>query len=352
MLNNNIVKLTNESTIIYEQIKKFLTKHAYNSEKTYEAYKGDIEQFFQIIKGKNINNLTMHDIKLTLDDFEDFIHHLYTSINNSGERRYSNKTINRKLAAVKSLMKYLATKEATKKYVGDISYLDLVESLPEKTNIRGVLEANEVFKMADLALLEREKGNIKRLAILFSFDTCVRINELLNLKWNDFIIREHDVLVKGIGKGNKEFRESISKEFYQELLKIKGESEKVFDISEDSLRDAFNRIKKKMNIPEERNITFHSLRKAGATFRYRITGDILEAQRALRHSNLNTTKIYMDYEDYGALGGVSIQGNLDMDLYKKADHDILLEAIELLPKSSKLILNIKINEILSKKNDV
>ncbi|MDT0160392.1 site-specific integrase [Bacillus sp. AG4(2022)] len=343
MLAENVVRLN--STRVYDQIEKYLTTLGYNSEQTKVAYKHDIELFFGIIKKKEIEYLTEEDVQLTYDDFEDFIEYMHSKVDKQGNRVYVNKTINRKVASVKGLIKYLAAK----KLVKDISYLPLIKSLPETKNHHGVLEASEVFRLAELALEERNKGEIKRLLILFGLDTCVRKAALLNLKWTDFIEKEDVVIVKGIDKGNKDFRESISKDFYRELLTIKGESDRVFEIGIDAVDKMFKRLVKKMNIPEERNIVFHSIKKAGVQFRYRVTGDILEAQRAAKHSRLDTTRIYLEEEDYGALGAVSSNGKVNMDGYKEVSHEILLAAIGKLKKDQQFILNMKIMEVLKEK---
>jgi integrase len=179
-------------------------------------------------------------------------------------------------------------------------------------------------------------------------DSCIRKNALLNLKWSDFSERDEGVMIKVTDKGNKEMRQLISHDFYKELLTIKSDGDKVFDISSDSLNDTFKRLKSKMGISIDRNIVFHSIRKTGVTFRYRITGDILEAKRAANHSSVSTTQIYLENEDYGLIGAVSSKGNLDMELYKKVDQETLLQAISMCKKDLQLILNMKIQEVMRK----
>lgn len=346
MLTEKVVKLDN--TKVYEQILKFLDNHQYNSSGTTSAYRTDIKLFFNIIKKKEIEFLTIEDIQLTLDDFEDFIKYLYDWTDEKGDKRYVNKSINRKVTAVKGLVEYLAAK----KLIDDITYLPLIKFLPETTKHYGALEAHEVFKMAELALDERRNGEIKRLLILFSLDTCIRKTALLNLKWSNFIEKEDEVIVQGVDKGNKHFRESISKEFCEELKSIKtNDSDYVFNISSKAVDRMFARLRDDvMKIPKERNIVFHSIKKAGVTFRYRMTGDILEAQRAAKHSRLDTTRIYLSEEDYGSMGAVSSRGKLDMELYKKVENEVLIRAIEKCKKDFQTILNIKIHEILKEIN--
>jgi hypothetical protein len=128
-------------------------------------------------------------------------------------------------------------------------------------------------------------------------------------------------------------------------------SDKVFDISGRRIDDMMTRLKEKANIASERNIVFHSIRKAGVTYRYRVTGDILEAQRSAGHSNITTTQIYLENEDYGSIGAVSSAGKLDMELYKKVDQETLIKAIEMTKKDFQLILNLKIQELQRNNNE-
>lgn len=342
---NNYFKELNRNNRDYEEY--------YDGEvsKTQIAYESDVRLFFRIVKkkekGMELEYLSMDDLQLTLDDLEYFKQELCDMRNGDGKYTYTNKSINRKLSAIKSFLRGMAKK----KLIKDISFITLVNSEKEKDNHYGALSVSECLEMAEWAWEhERELGSVKRLMILFSLDSCIRKSAQLRLTWNDFVEQEDGVMVKGIDKGNNEFRQLISKDFYNELLKIKDEnSNKVFNISSDAINGMMNRYRKFFNIPKERRIVWHSIRKSGVTFRYRVTSDIFEAKRAAGHKNITTTQIYVQEEDYGALGAVSSAGKLDADLYKKVDHETLIKAIEMLKKDNKLILNMKINEILNKK---
>jgi integrase len=349
MLANKVVKL--ENTKVYDQIQKYLEKLGYKSLETQRVYKSEIKSFFKLRNNKQLEHLTIEDVQLTLDDFEDYISYLYNITDEEGNKKYSNKTTNKKISAVKGCISYLSSKKIDGEYiVKDISYFPQIEHLPEIKNQYGVLEAHEVFKMAQLAYeTEREKGSIKRLLFLFALDTAIRKQAILDLQWSNFIEQEDGVLVTVVDKGNKQMRQKISYDFYKELLTIKGDSNRVFDISSDSLDNTFKRLKIKMGLQEERNLVFHSIRKSAISYRYRITGDILEAQRAANHSNINTTMIYLQHEDYGMIGAVSNSQNLDMELFKNVDNEVLIQAISQCKKDMQLILNIKINEILKNK---
>jgi integrase len=316
---------------------------------TVETYNSEIRMYFYLMrdkeKGKELEYLSMDDINITQEDYEDYIDTLCSLKDKDGSNLYVNKTINKKTSALKGLIRFLKKKKVIDV---DISYLELIKGEKERDNHYGVLETWETLELARLALQEKEKGEIKRLLILFALDTCIRKSAILNLKWSNFTEREDGVLVQGIDKGNKDFRQLISKDFYQELITIKGNTDKVFNISGRRVNDMMLRLINKMGIIKSRNIVFHSIRKCGVTFRYRLTGDILEAQRAAGHSNITTTQIYLKSESYGSIGAVSSKGKIDVELYKSVDQDVLVEAISLCQKDFQLILNLKIQEIIDK----
>ncbi|MEM5009355.1 site-specific integrase [Niallia taxi] len=324
---------------VFEQIKRFLIKKEQKSMGTRKSYETDIKIFFKLIKNKELQFLTKEDVNLTLDDFEDFINYYQQN------KIYSNKTINRKVSAVKGLLKYLKVKKLVE---DDLSYFSEVTSLPEKRNSYGIPTVDEVLKWAELALLETHKPKEKRLLILFSLDTCIRKSAALRLKWSDIVLQDGYVKVSGIDKRNKEFRHEISESFYNELLTIKHDSEHVFEgITVDMIDGMMERLKLKTNIDPNRNIVFHSIRKAGGTFRYKASGgDIIAVQRALGHSDPKITEIYLDETTSNAMGAVSSINNIDKELFKKVPHEILLKVIDELSQTEKYLLNKKINDLI------
>lgn len=326
---------------LYDDIMIFLNEMGVESDHTRKAYETDIRQFFKLIKGKELEHLTLEDVQLRKNDVEKFKQILL-------DNGLARTTINRKISAIRSLLENLKANEWDVK----TAFFKNIKWLKTQDNKYGVLDVHEVWEMARLAReKEREYKEVKYYFILFALDTCLRKQAILKLKWSDFEEVEDGVIVHAIDKGNKEFRQKISKEFYNELLSIKKDGEvRVFPISVDSVDDMVCRLKKLMNIPEERNIVFHSIRKAGVTFQYRITGDLTQAMKAAGHSNPTVTMRYLDLRDYGVTGAVSFGNKIDEELYKKVTHEELIKAIENCPKDIQLILNIKLNEIINNEN--
>jgi integrase len=358
-----VIKFENESTKIYEIIEGWfreLNRNNRDYEDIYEgetsktqiSYETDVRLFLRLVRdkteGSELEYLTYDELQFTQEDLEEFKEKILDMRSSDGKYTYKNKSLNRKLSAIKNFIKYLAKK----KLVKDISFLQLVTSEKEKDNHYGVLSINEI--MVDMVnwIMTYEKHNkeVKKYLVLLSLDTCIRKSALLRLKWSDFIVDDNRIILKAIDKGNHEFRAEISNELYNELLTIKGDSDKVFEgITKEAIDKMMQRYREFYKINPERKIVWHSIRKAGVTFRFRVTKDILEAQRAAGHKNITTTQIYIEHENYGAIGAVSSAGKIDNELYKKVDHETLLKAIDELKKDTQLLLNMKINEILSAK---
>lgn len=335
-VNENVVKINNESTNIFEQITTFLKNKGRNSESTRKAYEKDIRRFFRIIKNKEIEHLTKEDIQITLDDFEEFIDIMYES------DKYNNKTINRNNIAVKVLLKYLYSKHL----IEDISYIiaNQVQKLPETKNKYDAYTLEEVFQFAELVKND-EKGMIKHYLILFSVDTCIRKSAILKLKWKDFKVKEDDVLVTAIDKGNKDYRPKISKEFYKELLKIKeiSESEYVFNVSKPAIQRMVEKFNKTIDTGN-RYLVWHSIRKCGGTFAFRRTNDILHTQKILNHSDPSVTQDYIADEDYGFTGAVSSKNEVDVDIIHALTHEEMIQLFDGCDQQTKLLLALKAKE--------
>jgi hypothetical protein len=104
-----------------------------------------------------------------------------------------------------------------------------------------------------------------------------------------------------------------------------------------------------MGIQEERQIVFHSIRKAFGTLIWRMTGDIEAARRALRHESIATTQIYLGADSYEIQNVIHMVDKIEDSLYKFSSKDDLIEAISMCPKNIQLIINMKLSELKNKK---
>jgi integrase len=348
MAQTNTITPLNE---LFSLIIGFLKLKGNSSENTARTYKNGIQTFYN----KPIQFLTVEDIHNTdLETFENFIQEMKEN------NEYNNKTIRLKMTSVKELIKYISWHKDGTKITGDINYLngvtELAKTLPEKDNYYGNISVEDVRNMSKWILEnEREKADVKSYLVLFALDTSSRIGSCVNLQWNDFgqIDESGEVPVHFIGKGNSDTYKKINANFYTELLSLKKKynSKLLFPISASAIRQMIKRWREANHIPESKNIKFHSIRGTGAVYAFKTNGnDPVAAKEALNHKNLNNINHYVKSSEIHATGAVSMSYGLDQDLYKKVDHNLLLQAIEKVPEF-KLMLNLRLNEMMKNKQE-
>ncbi|MED3550170.1 tyrosine-type recombinase/integrase [Cytobacillus praedii] len=350
----NVIKLENENMKVLNIINAYFEHLKSNhrdfegerTDRTQKEYETDIRQFYYLMKnkfkGKELEFLTMEDLYISKDTFKNYIEVLKTLRKTNGDFLYTNKTINRKKSSVRNYLRYLKNEDYIQE---DISYLSSIKGEKERSKSYGAYEPHEVLEIAERAMREKRNGEEKRLLILLIYKTGLRKDETLQLTWDDFIEKEDGVAIQFVGKGYEDYEMMIPNDFYEELKSIKGESNKVFQMSPRSISDMITRINEDMGLSKKRKLVLHSIRKCFGTVVYRATGDINEARKALRHSSIATTQLYLGTENFKLHNTLFGVDKLDNELYKKVDHETLIKALENCPKSLLLTLNLKINEI-------
>ena len=100
----------------------------------------------------------------------------------------------------------------------------------------------------------------------------MRAEALNKLTKASFILKEDEVIIKGVDKGKKAYTKVISREFYDNMhndLKFDqlNLTDNIFNFSGKNRTDMLNRAKKSLGW-ENRNITFHSFKKGAVTYAY------------------------------------------------------------------------------------
>lgn len=321
-------------------IDQFLNEQHKQSKNTARNYKSDIEKFLKDVYEKTIDTITVEELDcLDYDSFSEYINSVTGS----------NSTVNRHTSTVRTLMSYLKARSILTSEVG---YLELIKLKRNNSKRIDVMPKEIVLNYISEANKEKNHAEKKQNLIMFAVDTALRLEDYLEMKWDQFSPQEDWVIVKGYGKGGKMWIEKISYNVYNSLLKMrKGNESMVFSpLSEKNVVDMMNRIKERLGY-QERAYSFHSFKKTAVTFTYRLTGDILEAMKKGKHSNMETTRIYLEEEDYGMTGMFSL-GDHDTELYKKITHNELLMALGELNKDTLHLLNIKIDSLKKKAESI
>jgi len=281
MENPNVQKF-----IIYLEIERNVSEH------TIKAYSSDIKQFLEFLKsdGEELGNTTHKTIRK-------FLAHLQN-------KTYSNKSIGRKLATIRSFFKFLV-REGYQKTNPTlvISTPKTDKKLPEFLTVENMIkliekpDENDVLGIRDRAIFET------------LYSTGIRVGELIHLNIHDIDFGGGTIKVKG--KGNKQRIVPIGDtalDVINRYFDIRDTlfNNKKLDISKDRqalfldkwggrlTSRSVERIVRKhvIGIPKALGITPHTFRHSFATHLLDAGADLRSVQELLGHVSLSTTQIY------------------------------------------------------------
>lgn len=268
------------------------------SNETTIGYKADLQLFFEFIstykRKSKINNTVLKTI--TLID-------LYKFLGECEKRGNVPATRARKVATLKSYFKYLKKVKIIKE--------DVAEELETpKINRKQpvVLDVDESIEL--LASMNKGDLNYQRdYCLLTLLLNCgMRLSEVKNIKINDI---KDDVLTI-VGKGEKERKVYLNKNCLfsiNQYLNIRDDSKCPIKDSEYLFLSSHNRniSKNRIEIIVKKYIAeagmdadklhTHSMRASFATMNYKSGADIVTLAKAMGHSSINTTKLYLNIDE-------------------------------------------------------
>lgn len=303
------------------------------------SYEKNIREFFSIVLKKEIEYLTEDDLKAIKK--RDVIAYR-TELQGKGN---SNSTVNQKMASVKSLMTFLNGEYDVNPAKYNLKRLD------EITQSYGVLNQTEAELFAETAYItEQRKNYMKKMMILFAIRTSFRLDEILNVRWNNFEEVDGVYKVSVIGKRGKLVTNAISSKLYNEILKLKEENNKskwdgdpdiVFQIKESAVDKMMQRLRLKLDIDPARNVVFHSFRKVAINWELSNSGSVKSAAQQGNHSSIDV--MYRNYidktRDYTQATGVRMEEEIDLSFLDNLTIDDFKEFIR--QGNYKLQLDIK-----------
>lgn len=174
---------------IQDFIQDFLQQFV--SDQTKKAYIGDLKVFFDFLKRGGVTVTHPNQIKG---------HHFQVYRDELIENGYSSSTINRKLVAIRSFMKWSMSCKLV-----DYNPLDIVK-LPKVQTESPTLafDDKEVLDMLSAPDLSTKKGHMHKLVIFLLFSLGLRRSELVNIRVGDFYQDRGHYVLKIRGKGNKD----------------------------------------------------------------------------------------------------------------------------------------------------
>lgn len=149
------------------------------------------------------------------------------------------------------------------------------------------LTLDEVKTLFQTAIDERDNLIVKLLYV-----TGVRVSELVNIKKSDIDFKTGRIKI--FGKGSKERMVTIRSPFVlDQLQKYSAEfadDQRIIELDTATVQQTLRKLRAQAGF--KKKITPHKLRHSFATHLHQAGADILEIQKLLGHSNLNTTQIY------------------------------------------------------------
>lgn len=252
------------------------------SRDTEKTYFRALKQFYNYINDKGIDKPTREDIIAYKDELK---------ANNRPN------TINLYLVALKNFYRWLEYENIMKDITKNIKLLKVGSE-----HLREAFTIEEINKILSCCKDKRE-----RLIISLSVSCGIRINEMVNIRLEDFKVKNGKKVLYLLGK-DRDYKEDfviIPENIYNLIIeyikeyKIKdylfvstSNNNKNGKITTKTIRKISNSIFEKANLKDDMH-NFHSLRHSFATISIQNGSEIREVSQALRHKNIATSMIYL-----------------------------------------------------------
>ena len=264
-------------------IKSFLYFLLYErgySRNTLDAYEVDLKELLEFVANKGLSLITLEK-----EDISEFI-------NSLSERGFTNNTIIRKLAAVRTFYKYLLNEGIIEEDL--VSFLDTPR---KEKKIPRVLFEPQVEELLEQTLLKEERYLRERSILELLYSCGLRASEVVSLTLNDVNLQEGYVRVRG--KGNKErivplgSKATEAIKMYLDQRKYIKENKLFLNHRNRGLsRQSVWLIVKQFANNVGLDISPHTLRHSFATHLLDNGADLRVVQELLGHSSISTTQIY------------------------------------------------------------
>ena len=256
------------------------------SSNTLRAYTKDLNDFINFIQKESIDSLA----NIKKQHIHQFLYFLSL-------KKHSERTVARKLAAIKSLFNFLIRENFLKNNVAkSIASPKLDKKLPV------FLTQDKMSLLLDLPNPSNFQESRDILILEIFYSTGVRISELIKIKLEDINYENNSINI--LGKGNKKRLVIIGNYAKKKLLEFLNyrdniktgflfKNERKSKVGYISERFVFNIVKKYVQkVTNNQKISPHSLRHTFATHLLNNGADLMSLKELLGHSDLSSTQIY------------------------------------------------------------
>ena len=261
-------------------------------------------------KERNFSKHTIRNYFIDLKQFSEFLYsHSTTSnflnidksiiqmyIQKCSKNNYSDKTLSRKVASIKSLFKFLMQNSLIE---NNISLMIPSPKISKK--IPNYLSRKEIDVLMSSPDLSTFKGVMHKCMLEVLYSTGLRISELVSIKIIDLDIKKNIIKIKG--KGNKERLVIIGKsasDSIKNYLRLGKNSDNIYLYSSSnklglhiSVSYVYKMVKKFLvTVTKNEKMSPHSLRHSFATHLLDNGADLMSVKELLGHEDLTSTQIY------------------------------------------------------------
>lgn len=318
----NIVQLNPvDDKNVWTYLTTFLDRTGQNSINTKKAYERAIRDFFLKMRNKDIEHINEKDLVFTKAQVETY----QVSLRN----KYKSTTVNARMSALKR------TYSKLEDYGFDVnpSWFDVDRYDEHDKKKYDAMTMEEVRKVIDFIKTTR-KGTEKSMFIEMAFVTAFRKESIRKLTFNDIYNHDGDWVVETIDKGNKKSHSKISTDFYNRIMefkedKKKANSDRIFKLTNKTINRMMNVIRDEIDFGQ-RNIVFHSLKKASIEEVALRTGNDLKAMQAQgHHASINTTlEHYMSDKKIEDMTAVDMYYEAPVEKFEEMSKDELLDMLK------------------------
>ena len=261
----------------------------------YEKYKDLYTQF--LISEKNLSKNSVKNYLVDLEQFffsedtkgNDLNTKIKVFITNLRKKNLKTSSINRKISTLKNFFKFLQTEKIIEQI--DFQEFESLSNFKKIPKAISKLQIEQIF--SNLYNSKQTKKEIYILVLKLIYLSGLRISEALNLKWSDINHQDNSIYV--YGKGSKERKVFIIKDFLDHLKNLDKENQFIFmlnkkKISARSVNKFLENCYNESIIKDK--LSSHVFRHSFATTMLENNADIRHIQKLLGHSSISTTEIY------------------------------------------------------------
>lgn len=277
------------------------------SESAREKYSTHTKEFFDIVYGKSVKDITAKDLKellpITIDTkYKD-------ELKRRGQKEH---TIKQKMGNVSQYMHKLSVNKVFADEGVDYPFI-IQESLSTKdlkddSGKYARMSYEDMIGFQDWLVEVRYtskrygwKAKYYSTLVDLMYVTGARLSATFQIKWSDIKYQKDDLnqyshVIHVLDKGNKKNKYPVTEEFFNHLkanLDPKNEEYLFESVSQQGLTKDMKQYCEEIGLDEEQAFTPHSLRGLAITTVYERSNDIVKTSRFAKHASIETTTKYI-----------------------------------------------------------